>query len=148
MFSVEVLDVFEEMKIAGVGRRGVGCFLKVTGWAVAGLLLSAPVFAVSPSETAPIDTSAHISYEVSTQSFRIDAGYSSYVIGVDSNHELQTLYWGARLRPDDQLPAAQLPRSGSSFDVGAPGEFTGWGGMMYVVPDLKITFPAPSPTAR
>jgi alpha-galactosidase len=141
MFSVEVRDVFEEMKIAGVGRRGVGCFLKVTGWAVAGLLLSAPVFAVSPSETAPIDTSAHISYEVSTQSFRIDAGYSSYVIGVDSNHELQTLYWGARLRPDDQLPAAQLPRSGSSFDVGAPGEFTGWGGMMYVVPDLKITFP-------
>jgi alpha-galactosidase len=84
---------------------------------------------------------AHITFNAAHQTFRIDAGQTTYAFGVDTNHELENLYWGARLQPGDQLPAAQLPRSGSSFDAGAPGEFTGWGGMIYVVPDLKITFP-------
>lgn len=137
--------MLKETRSAGRGRAAAGYSLRAAGRALAGLLLSAPLFAVSPAAAAPSDASphpsAHIVYEASTQSFRIDAGKTSYVIGVDANHELETLYWGARLRPGDHLPAAQLPRSDSAFDAGAPGEFAGWGGMMYVVPDLKITFP-------
>ena len=76
--------------------------------------------------------------------FRLDGGDVTYVFGVNDHKELQAMYWGHR------LPAAQqfaLPTRGhevASFDgpvTVTPHEYIGWGGVLYVEPDLKVTFP-------
>ena len=85
-----------------------------------------------------------IRYDEAARIFRIDAADISYVIGINQNQQLQTLYWGKRLRPGDTLPSAHADRGSSAFDLSVsatPQEFTGWGGGLVVVPDLKITFP-------
>ena len=74
----------------------------------------------------------------------MDAAGVSYVFGVNQNGELQTLYWGKRLRPADAFPEARANEGSSAFDLpvnATPQEFTGWGGGLVVVPDLKVTFP-------
>jgi alpha-galactosidase len=74
----------------------------------------------------------------------MDAASVSYVFGVDQEGELQTLYWGKRLQPADPIPPAHAYAGTSAFDLpvnATPQEFTGWGGGLVVVPDLKITFP-------
>ncbi len=74
--------------------------------------------------------------------FLINTRDSSYAMGVDSNGELQHLYWGAPLwRPDD-VPAAAPRREISSFDPPAMlerEEFPAWGGTRYYEPALKLT---------
>jgi alpha-galactosidase len=76
--------------------------------------------------------------------FRIDAADISYALGVNEKGELQTLYWGKRLRPGDPIPPAHTEGGTSAFDLpvnATPQEFAGWGGGLVVVPDLKISFP-------
>lgn len=88
--------------------------------------------------------SAQIRYDDASHTFRLEAADVSYVLGVNENGELQTLYWGKRLRPADPFPAAHSDGGSSAFDLSSnatPQEFAGWGGGMYVVPDVKITFP-------
>ena len=85
-----------------------------------------------------------IHYDQTSQVFRMDAAGVSYVFGVNPSGELQTLYWGHRLLPGDRIPSARADRGMSSFDLpvnATPEEFTGWGGGLVVVPDLKISFP-------
>jgi alpha-galactosidase len=83
-----------------------------------------------------IDESAHV--------FRIDAGDSTYEFGVNERKRLQTLYWGERISAKDHPVAAKESEGSASFDAPVnttPQEFVGWGGGLYVEPDLKITFP-------
>ena len=90
------------------------------------------------------DLPASIHYEVDSRIFRIDAGGSSYVFGVNEKGELQSIYWGRKLAASDQFPAAHSlpPRASFTASVnGTPQEFTGWGGGLYNTPDLKVTFP-------
>ena len=85
-----------------------------------------------------------IRYDETARTFRIDAAGVSYVFGVNEKGELQTLYWGKRLRPADAIPSAKADRGTSAFDLSAnatPQEFAGWGGGLVVVPNLKISFP-------
>jgi alpha-galactosidase len=87
---------------------------------------------------------AQIRFDETSHTFRIDAADVSYVLGVNENGELQTLYWGKRLQPSDPFPAAHSNEGTSGFDIpinATPQEFSGWGGGFYAVPDLKITFP-------
>ncbi|MGI8771172.1 MAG: alpha-galactosidase [Acidobacteriaceae bacterium] len=108
--------------------------------AILGLsLLSIPL--PSLAQANPPAHSAHITYDAAAHTFRIDAGDVSYVLGVNENSELQSLYWGNRLRPDDPFAAPHTGEGSSSFSPSAPQEFVGWGGALYVVPDLKVTFP-------
>ena len=96
---------------------------------------------VAQSSTA---VPAQIHYDEAAHTFRMDAADVSYVFGVNQNGELQTLYWGKRLRPADPFPEARADEGSSGFDLpvnATPQEFTGWGGGLVVVPDLKITFP-------
>lgn len=76
--------------------------------------------------------------------FRLDGGDVTYVFGVNDKGQLQTIYWGKRL-PASQTFAQPKPRAASSsFDMSTnttPQEFTGWGGGLYLEPDLKATFP-------
>jgi alpha-galactosidase len=95
--------------------------------------------ALAQSSTEPA-----IRYDEAARTFRLDAGEVSYVLGLNQNGELQSLYWGKRLRPADPTPAAQADNGTSAFDLpvnATPQEFVGWGGGLEVVPDLKITFP-------
>ena len=85
-----------------------------------------------------------IQYDETAHTFRMDGAGVSYVFGVNQSGELQSLYWGKRLRPADPIPPAQAVGGTSAFDLPAnatPQEFAGWGGGLVVVPNLKITFP-------
>src|ERR1039458_2080050 len=86
----------------------------------------------------------HVTYDASSRVFRMDAADVTYVLGVNEVEQVQTLYWGKRLSSGDAFPAAHSPRGSSSFDspvTVTPHEFAGWGGGLYLEPDLKITFP-------
>ena len=90
------------------------------------------------------DSSASIHYEPASRIFRIDAGRSSYIFGVNEKDELQSIYWGRKLAASDQFRAAHTLTPRASFTASVnitPQEFTGWGGGLYNAPDLKITFP-------
>ncbi len=89
-------------------------------------------------------TSASIRFDENMRVFRIDAAQTTYVFGVNEKQQLQTLYWGKRLADGDHFAAAKAMPESASFDLSTtttPQEFVGWGGGLYVEPDLKITFP-------
>ena len=85
-----------------------------------------------------------ITYDPSSRVFRMDAADVTYVLGVNEQEQVQTLYWGKRLSLSDAFPSAHSPRAYSGFDLPITitrHEFVGWGGGLYLEPDLKITFP-------
>src|ERR1700733_4633752 len=90
------------------------------------------------------NASALIRFDESTRVFRIDAADTTYVLGVNENQQVQTLYWGKHLPESDHFAAAESMPGSASFDPPVnttPQEFVGWGGGLYVEPDLKIMFP-------
>jgi alpha-galactosidase len=93
---------------------------------------------------AAAEQTRQIRYDETAHTFRIDGAGVSYVFGVNQNGELQSHYWGKRLRPADPIPPARADGGSSAFDLpvnATPQEFAGWGGGLVVVPNLKITFP-------
>ncbi len=75
--------------------------------------------------------------------FRIDAGEATYAFGVNEKNELQSIYWGGRLRDDDTIPSPKAAHEVVSFDSPSTTtlqEFSGWGAGIYVEPALKVTF--------
>lgn len=106
----------------------------------ASIFANVPPMLCQPSNTVPVQ----IRYDETRHTFRMDAADVSYIFGVNQSGALQTLYWGKRLRSADAIPEARLDGGTSAFDLpvnATPQEFTGWGGGLVVVPDLKITFP-------
>jgi len=76
--------------------------------------------------------------------FRLDGGDVTYVFGVNDHKELQAMYWGHRLPASQVFAQPVRGREVASFDgpvTVTPHEFIGWGGVLYVEPDLKVTFP-------
>ncbi len=52
--------------------------------------------------------------------------------------------WGSRLAANDEFLSARAVKGRSSFDPSVdatPQDLVAWRGGLYVVPDLKITFP-------
>jgi alpha-galactosidase len=87
---------------------------------------------------------ATIRFDKATQVFRIDAADTSYILGINENKLVQTLYWGKRLPAGDSFPPAHSDPGMSSFDASnntTQQEFVAWGGGLYIEPDLKVTFP-------
>jgi alpha-galactosidase len=85
-----------------------------------------------------------VTYDASTRVFRMDAADVTYVLGVNEDEQVQTLYWGKRLSAGDVFPAGHAAHGYSAFDLPitvTQHEFVGWGGGMFLEPDLKITFP-------
>jgi alpha-galactosidase len=116
----------------------VSIFRRNAWWPMAAVC----VLAVSWPATA--QSTADIRYDETARTFRLEAADVSYVLGVNQEGELQSLYWGQRLRPADPIPAAQVNKGTSSFELpvnATPQEYVGWGGGLVVVPDVKITFP-------
>lgn len=128
---------------AGNRLQRRGCRSGIPFTAAASLLLvllSVPAVAAQ----APSTSDATIHYDSATRVFRLDAADVTYAFGVNEVGELQSLYWGARLAPGDSFAAAHSHPGWSSFDPPidtTPQEFAGWGGGLYVEPDVKITFP-------
>jgi alpha-galactosidase len=87
---------------------------------------------------------ASIHFDDQTRVFRIDAADMSYVLGINENKEVQSLYWGKRLSAGDTFAAPHSDPALSSFDSSMNTtrlDFVGWGGGLYVEPDLKVTCP-------
>src|SRR5258708_6061667 len=72
--------------------------------------------------------SAHVVFDAATKVFRLDAGASSYVFGVNPRGELQQIYWGGRLADSDAIPQPQPMREWAAFDSSynnTPEEYAG-----------------------
>jgi alpha-galactosidase len=80
-------------------------------------------------------------FDPGTRVFRIDGGEITYAFGINSRGELESLYWGGRLLPDDPLPAQSYSPIFETESGSSAQEFAGWGGGIYVEPALKISFP-------
>jgi alpha-galactosidase len=99
---------------------------------------SLPLFAEGQSNAALIH------FDDQTQVFRIDATDMSYVFGINEKKQLQAIYWGKRLSSADTLAMPHSDSDLSAFESSintTQQEFVGWGGGLYVEPDLKVTFP-------
>src|SRR5271166_6299963 len=75
--------------------------------------------------------------------FRLDGGDSTYAFGVNERGELQSLYWGGRLGPNDKIPAAHSSMEWASFDSSyttTPEEYAGWGAGLFTERALKVWF--------
>lgn len=98
--------------------------------------------ATNDARAAASDGAAHIA--VSNNVFRLDAAKVTYAFGVNEKGQLQSIYWGPRLAPNDPLPAPVAPPGRDAIDGVVnviPQEYTGWGEGLYYEPDLKVTFP-------
>ena len=76
--------------------------------------------------------------------FRLDGGDVTYVFGVNDHKELQAMYWGRKLPATQQFALPKRGREVASCDgpvTVTSHEYIGWGVVLYVEPDLKITFP-------
>jgi alpha-galactosidase len=87
---------------------------------------------------------ASIVFDNQTRVFRIDAADMSYMLGINEKKQVQTLYWGKRLSAADTFATPHPTSDLAGFDTSinlTQQEFTGWGGGLYLEPDLKVTFP-------
>ncbi len=117
-------------------NRSVPCLVAV-GMSVGLISVTSPLKAATAPQSGPIR------YDSAARTFRMDAGDVTYILGVAEDGDLQTLYWGKRLRIQDPSPAPRT-EGGSGFELPidvTPHEFVGWGGGLYVVPNLKVSFP-------
>ena len=91
------------------------------------------------SQSSPV----HVAYDASSRVFRMDAAEASYILCVNAEGQVQTLYWGKRLSDRDAFAPVKGSRGWHAFDppvTTTPHEFVGWGGGIFLEPDLKITF--------
>jgi alpha-galactosidase len=72
----------------------------------------------------------------------LEAGQTSYVLGVNEQQMLQTIYWGPRLGAAAALPNAHSEPERASFDgsiATTPLEYAAWGAGLSTEPALKVT---------
>jgi alpha-galactosidase len=96
------------------------------------------------SVTSWAQPTGSIHFDAATRVFRIDAGGVTYAFGINPDDELQPVFWGARIRSEDSLPAAVAMPEVASFDSSyttTPNEYAGWGRGFYVEPALKVSYP-------
>ena len=108
------------------------------------LITSCLIFCAIYGRAGAEDTVSSIRYNAQTHVFRIDGAGMSYIFGVNETGAIQSLYWGQRLDANDPFPSPVSLPGRTSFDPSidaTPQEYVAWGGALYSVPDLKITFP-------
>jgi alpha-galactosidase len=83
---------------------------------------------------------AAVEFDPADMIFTLHGGGVSYIAGVNTNAEFQSVYWGPAVQPSDRFPRPRpLARAFELTDT--PQEFAGWGGGLLTEPPLKITFP-------
>ena len=92
----------------------------------------------------PSFSQSSIRDDAAKQQWFLNAGESTYVIGVNDQGMLQSLYWGPKLEPGASLPAARMQPERASFDppiATTPLEYPAWGAGLFTEPALKVTSP-------
>jgi alpha-galactosidase len=81
-----------------------------------------------------------ITYDSEHHIFRLHGSGVSYVMGVNTVGELQTVYWGPEIAERDTF--SQPHPVGRAFEMAdTPQEYAGWGEGLLTDPSLKISFP-------
>jgi len=94
----------------------------------------------------PLSSFAQSSIHADTdrRQWYLDAGESTYVIGLNEENTLQSLYWGPALGQGSVLPAAQSEPGRASFDPSITTtalEYPAWGEGLFTEPALKADSP-------
>ena len=87
---------------------------------------------------------ASIQPQPSGKEWLLSAGEMSYVVGVNDENKLQSLYWGPHLASVDGLPPAKMHAGVASFDppiAATPLEYPAWGTGLPYEPAIKVSFP-------
>ncbi len=87
-------------------------------------------------------TFGQIRYDESRLQWRLDSDQMTYVIGVNEQKMVQSLYWGPRLSSGSELPKAKMGAESSSFDPSISTtqlEYPAWGAGLSTEPALKVT---------
>ena len=93
---------------------------------------------------APATSQVSAHYDRAARVWQLSTGEMTYAVGVNEQHQLQTLYWGKKLSTNTALPAAKASPEAASFDPSistTPLEYAGWGGGLSTQPALKISAP-------
>jgi alpha-galactosidase len=83
---------------------------------------------------------AQVRYLPGTKLWLLETQNTSYVVGVNDQNAIQHVYWGHRIRRDqDQRPARRTADFAFESREGLTSEeYPGWGGMRYSEPCLKV----------
>src|SRR5216684_5623288 len=87
-------------------------------------------------------TFGQIRYDESRLQWRLDSDQMTYVIGVNQQKMVQSLYWGPRLSFGSEIPKAKMGAESSSFDPSMSTtqlEYPAWGAGLSTEPALKVT---------
>ena len=105
------------------------------------LLLS--LFVLLSSPLAVPRARADIQYFPDRKVWVLQAGETTYAMGVNERGELQAIYWGQQVKHGADFPAARSFPEVASFDLSTtttPQEYPGWGAELYNEPALKATY--------
>ncbi len=86
----------------------------------------------------------HIRSVPEREQWYLNAGESTYVVGVDERRMPETLYWGPRLPESAKLPKAHSAPERASFDAPVNTtalEYPAWGEGLFTEPALKADSP-------
>jgi alpha-galactosidase len=104
------------------------------------LALAGVVEPVSAQAQENAPASSQVTYDAANGIFRLDGGNVSYVLGVNAQGELQSVYWGPQVAASDSF-ARPRPVSRAFEITDTPQEYAGWGGGLLTEPALKVSFP-------
>ncbi len=86
---------------------------------------------------------AAIQYSPEKKVWVLQAGETTYAMGVNERGELQSIYWGGRVARDADFSTPHSRPEVASFDLTnttTPQEYPGWGAELYNEPALKATY--------
>jgi alpha-galactosidase len=86
---------------------------------------------------------AAIQYSPEKKVWVLQAGETTYAMGVNERGELQAIYWGPRVARDADFSTPHGRPEVASFDLSnttTPQEYPGWGSELYNEPALKATY--------
>ena len=87
---------------------------------------------------------AGVQERAGARQWSLHAGEMSYVVGVNEQNMVQSLYWGPALAPGAAFPAAKSSPERASFDPSiatTPLEYPAWGAGLFTEPALKVDSP-------
>lgn len=126
------------MKRKAYGRRPASLYMSALSFAVYGLFLIVPLSCLC---TALSPSGAPIRFIPDRKLWIFETDRTSYVLGVNEVDGLQFVYWGKKIRRDQDFTAAHTSEEYAfeSRESMTTEEYPGWGGMRYDEPCLKVT---------
>ena len=95
------------------------------------------IFAIGGGRMAAVADLPAVRYLPDLKLWMLDTARTSYVMGLNEENELQSVYWGEKLAGDQGLAPAHTSPEAASFDSSETMtnlEYPGWGGQYYNEP--------------